>query len=409
MERRPKISPPLQRSPQTDVVGRPSRSTLYARLGSCLEELQKMGGLPSPVEAEGLWDDVWAAEAHNSTAIEGNTLVLKQVEVLLREGRSVGGKELAEYLDVKGYADAAKWVYSQALLPGPWGGGDLMTITEVREVHRTALSLVWEVAPHPLAGPDESPGSFRRHDIEPFPKGMRPPSWTDVPAAVSDWVARVRNLPSHTEPRIEALADLHAQFERVHPFIDGNGRAGRLLTNLVLVRLGYPPAIIYKRDRGRYLNALRRADSGELGPLGELLARAVLDNYYRLVVPAIAGPNRLVPLSALVSRGVTLRALRNAAERGRLVATRGPDGMWRSTRKARDAYTASRYVRAHSAEAPATCAECGASIPDPGDLPYAERTPCPNCGSRKVSFHRAVAASLSAPADLASSSTGRKG
>ena len=314
-----------------------------------------MGGLPSPLEAEGLWDDVWAAEAHNSTAIEGNTLVLKQVEILLREGRSVGGKELAEYLDVKGYADAAKWVYSQALVPGSWRGGELLTITEVREVHRKALALVWEVAPHALAGPDETPGSFRRHDIEPFPKGMRPPGWTDVPAAVSDWVARVCELPRQGEPRVEAIADLHAQFERIHPFIDGNGRAGRLLTNLVLVRLGFPPAIIYKRDRRRYLNALQRADAGEPSPLGELLARAVLDNYYRLVVPAIAGPHRLVPLSALISKDVTLRALRNASQRGRLVATRGTDGIWRSTRKAVDAYIASRYIRANPAEASATC------------------------------------------------------
>ncbi len=107
-----------------------------------------MGGLPSPTEAEGLWDDLWAAEAHHSTAIEGNTLVLKQVEALLLEGRSVGGKELGEYLDVKGYASAAKWVYSQALQAGAWSGTDLITVTEVREVHRTALSLVWEVAPH---------------------------------------------------------------------------------------------------------------------------------------------------------------------------------------------------------------------------------------------------------------------
>lgn len=355
-----------------------------------------MGGLPSPLEAEGLWDHVWAAEAHNSTAIEGNTLLFKQVEVLLREGRSVGGKELADYLDVKGYADAAKWVYSQALEPGRIGGGALLAVTEVREVHRTALNLVWEVAPHPLAGPDESPGSFRRHDIEPFLRGMRPPPWTDVPAAVTDWVARVCTLPSAKEPRIELVADLHAQFERIHPFIDGNGRAGRLLTNLVLVRLGYSPAIVYKRERRRYLNALQRADAGDPGSLGELLARAVLNNYYELLLPAMAGPHKLIPLPALVSEEVTLRALRNAAQRGRLLATRGTDGMWRATRKAVDAYVANRYARFDPAVASATCGECGAPIPDPGDLPYAERMPCSNCGSRQVNFYRGLSATMSA-------------
>lgn len=340
-------SPPRhpRRPAKPDPVGRPSRQTLYSRLASALEDLKRIGGLPSPLEAEGLWDHLWTAEAHHSTAIEGNTLVLKQVEALLLQGRSIGGKELAEYLDVKGYATAARWVYSQALKPDGWGGSDLVTMTEVREVHRTALSLVWEVAPHPLAGPDESPGSFRRHDIQPFGSGMTPPPWTAVPAEVTDWVARVCAVPTTGEPHIEVIADLHAALERIHPFIDGNGRAGRLLLNLVLVRLGYPPAIIYKRDRGRYLRALRAADAGDLGPLGELLARAVLDNYLRLVLPAIAGPHHLVPLSALMSEDVTLRALRNAAARGRLVAARGDDGLWRSTRKSVDDYLASRYQR----------------------------------------------------------------
>jgi Fic family protein/DNA-directed RNA polymerase subunit RPC12/RpoP len=383
---------PHRRPAQSDVVGRPSRHTLYRRLDSCLEELKRIGGLPSPLEAKGLWDHLWAAEAHHSTAIEGNTLVLKQVEALLLEGRPIGGKELAEYLDVKGYANAAEWVYSQALQPGGWGGGDLVTVTEVREIHRTALSLVWEVAPHPLAGPDESPGSFRRHAIQPFGSGMSPPPWTDVPAAVGDLVARVKAIPSGGNPRIELIADAHAAFERIHPFIDGNGRAGRLLLNLVLVRLGYPPAIIYKRDRRRYLSALRAADDGDPGALGEILARAVLDNYLRLVLPAIAGPHRLVPLSALVSEDVTLRALRNAASRGRLVAARGDDGLWRSTRKAVDGYLLSRYERVPGASA--TCGECGVEISDPSSLPYAERMPCPNCGSKRVNFMRSLSANI---------------
>ena len=54
------------------------------------------------------------------TALEGNTLVLKQVEVLLAEGRAIGAKELREHLEVKGYADAADWVYRQAISPGEW-------------------------------------------------------------------------------------------------------------------------------------------------------------------------------------------------------------------------------------------------------------------------------------------------
>ncbi|MDY6049159.1 MAG: hypothetical protein SPI77_01080 [Corynebacterium sp.] len=54
-------------------------------------------------------------EAHHSTALEGNALVLKEVEKLLEADKPGGGKPLKEYLEVKGYADAAQWVYSQAL------------------------------------------------------------------------------------------------------------------------------------------------------------------------------------------------------------------------------------------------------------------------------------------------------
>jgi hypothetical protein len=318
----------------------------------------------------------------------------------------VGGKELAEYLEVQGYAHAAKWVYTQALEPQGWGGTDLLTVTEVRGIHHTTMSLVWEVAPHHLAGPDEAPGSFRRHDIQTFRSGMTPPPWTEVPAQVTDWVARVCRLPDIAEPQIEALASLHAEFERIHPFIDGNGRVGRLLANLILVRLGYPPAIIYKRDRPRYLHALRSADAGDSGGLGEMFARAVLDNHYRFVLPAVAGPLRMVPISALVTEQVTLRALRNAAERSRLAATKRADGQWLSTRKAVDEYIVSRYQRVDPSIASATCGKCGAVVPDPGDLPPQERMPCPKCKSTSVNFRRTIRETLStteAPANVSTS------
>jgi Fic/DOC family len=168
--------------------------------------------------------------------------------------------------------------------------------------------------------------------------------WPDVPAAVRDWVREIARVAGSERP-IETVDRLHGTFEQIHPFLDGNGRAGRLLLNLVLVRLGYPPAIIYLRDRDRYLRALRSNDDGDPGPLGELLARAVLDNLYRFVVPAITGPRRLVPLPALADRDLTEGALRVAANRGRLRAQKGSDGHWRSTRAWVDEYKASRPRR----------------------------------------------------------------
>jgi hypothetical protein len=215
--------------------GRPPREAVFERLHIQIGELRdRLGGLPSPVEAKYIWRGIWLEEAHHSTAIEGNTLVLKQVAQLLNEGRAVGDNELREYMEVQGYGNA------------------------------------------------------------------------------------------------------------------GNGRTGRLVLNLVLVRLGYPPAIIYKRERTQYLRALRRADRGDFGSLGDLLARAVLDNLYKFVVPAVAGPARLVPLPALAEDELSADALRVAAARGRLEATKGADGTWRSSRVWVDVYKKTRHQRRSS-------------------------------------------------------------
>jgi hypothetical protein len=327
--------------------GRPSRLAIYERLRVQIDELrERLGGLPSPLEAEGIWRDIWLEEAHHSTAIEGNTLVLKQVEALLAEGRAIGNKELSEYLEVRGYATAADWVYGHAIQPGEWAEGMVISLTELRHVHELAMTPVWDVSPHPQATDRERPGSFREHDIQPFPGGMTPPTWRAVPALVNDWISDTQMLAHAEESALaEAVASLHARFEQIHPFLDGNGRAGRLVLNLVLVRLGYPPAIIYKRDRSGYLAALQRADQGDPGPLGEFLARAILDNLYKFIVPAIAGPARLVPLPALASREISANALRVAAIRGRLKAAKAADGTWRSSQAWVQEYAAARYKR----------------------------------------------------------------
>jgi Fic/DOC family len=144
---------------------------------------------------------------------------------------------------------------------------------------------------------------------------------------------------------VRELAALHAEFERIHPFIDGNGRAGRLVLNLLLVRLGMPPAIIYKRDRESYLVALRRADAGEVGALAELVARAVLSNLNRLMLPKLAGPARLVPIAALATPDLSAGALRSAAARGALTARQDQLGQWYSSQAYVDAYLRQRYTR----------------------------------------------------------------
>jgi hypothetical protein len=328
--------------------GRPTRDALYLRLDTQIVELwYRLGGLPTPEEAAGIWRDIWYEEAHHSTAIEGNTLVRKQVEQLLAEGRAVGNKELKEYLEVRGYADAAQWVYAQAHAQPAANAPhqQWIDLTEVRRVHTAAMSPVWDVAPHPDANDDETPGAFRRHDIHPFPGGMTPPSWVLVQPEMTTWVDEVNAIEPRGATFAEAIARAHCRFEQIHPFLDGNGRTGRLVLNLVLVRMGYPPAIVFKNQRNAYLRALRRADADDFGLLAEFLARAILDNLYRFIVPAVAGPAKIVPIRALERPGLTEGALRAAAVRGTLQATKGADGQWRSTQKWVDEYAHRRQRR----------------------------------------------------------------
>jgi hypothetical protein len=322
--------------------GRPSRETVYRRLESSVADIHaRFGGLPTPEEAAGIWSDIWHLEAHHSTALEGNTLILRQVEVLLDEGRSVGAKPLKDYLEVKGYGQAAEWVYGHAIRPGDWAAEGLVSMREIRIIHQLAMAPVWEIAPHADATEREAPGMFREHDLHPFGAGMAPPSWALVPSAMQDWLDQVRDVTplltgahASARPMSEILAELHNRFERVHPFIDGNGRAGRLVMNLMLVRLGYPPAVILKSRRDRYLDAMQKADSDDFAPLGEMIARAIYDNINRFILPAVAGEGGLVPLPALVSPTFSLAALTQAAQRGRLDAIQAPDGTWRSSKKA---------------------------------------------------------------------------
>jgi Fic family protein len=325
--------------------GRPSRHSVFASLDRAVDELKGVGGLPRPEEAEEIWEGIWYEETHHSTAIEGNTLILKQVKTLLEEGRAVGDKELVEYLEVQGYAEAAHWVYRLGVRSDDESETQrIVSIAELREIHKRVVEPAWRHAPPAHHDPREGPGSYRRHDINPFAGGMTPPPWPDVPPLVTDWLRLANQSPTTASHYVLHLAELHASFERIHPFRDGNGRTGRLVLNLMLVRGGYPPAIIYKRDRLKYLRALNRADNRDAGPLAELLARAVKHGIDRFLLPGLAGPHRMIPLSALSDADLSLIALRRAADRGRLRAQRRQD-QWYSTRAWVNEYKTSRHRR----------------------------------------------------------------
>ncbi|HEY5160896.1 MAG TPA: Fic family protein [Gaiellaceae bacterium] len=324
--------------------GRPSRKAVFADLDRAIGDLEAVGGLPLPAESEEIWKGIWYEETHNSTAIEGNTLILKQVRTLLEEGKAVGDKELAEYLEVQGYAKAASWVYEQAVHRGDWRNEGYINVTELREIHRLLIESVWQQFPPKDLHPGEGPGSFRKHDVHPFSGGMSPPSFTKVPSLVHDWIERTNEGPAPNTHPMYFLAERHAALERIHPYRDGNGRTGRLVLNLLLVRHGFPPAIILKRQRRGYLRALEHADRGDCEPLAEILAKTVKHGIDRFLLPALAGPVQLVPLTALAGQKLSHNALLVAAKRGRLRTIRR-EGKWYSSRQWVAEYLESRYKR----------------------------------------------------------------
>ena len=122
---------------------------------------------------------------------------------------------------------------------------------------------------------------------------------------------------------IATAAHHHAWIERIHPFVDGNGRVGRLLLNFMLIQRGYPPAVILASQRKRYLGALRAADTGNAKPLADVIARAVSGALTRFLIPNLAGDAKLVPLSALSHKSVySANYLKILATRGKLRVVR---------------------------------------------------------------------------------------
>lgn len=326
--------------------GRPSRQKVLESLDLARADLELIGGLPEPTVFSDVWADIWTEETHHSTALEGNTLRLRQVRLLLENDVVTGSaKGLHEWLEAKAYGEAARWVYQHAYM-GRYERPDThITEPDIRRIHELVVKSVWTHFPPDGLLPSETPGAYRLKEHDPLRPDLPVQPCSVVGSLIHNWV-QAANDPPEDRPGhpFERLAELHAAFERIHPFPDGNGRVGRLVLTLLLVRGGYPPAVIYKADRSKYLKALRRADERDVGPLSELLARSAKDGIYRFLMPKLAGPLSIVPLAGLADDELSRYALVAAAQRGRLKAQKYPSG-WYSTRQWVEEYKTSRHRR----------------------------------------------------------------
>lgn len=204
-----------------------------------------------------------------------------------------------------------------------------LTVPTILDLHRL-------VTDHIL----DEPGQLRRGAVSIRGSLLVPPPAREVPGLLEQWVAWLTGEGLQYEP-VTRAAIAHHGFLAVHPFIDGNGRTARLLLNLLLLRSGYPPALLLQEWRLGYLEGLAQADRGRYGPLLNLLGRAVeggLDLY--LEACAAVPADEWLPLSEL-AQGTRHSAayLALLVRKGRLAASKR-GGRWHSTRAALARYEA---------------------------------------------------------------------
>ena len=207
-----------------------------------------------PKEALESFDKSFDVEyAHNSTAIEGNTLTLVQTKAILEDGLSVGGKTLREIYEVANHAKAFAYVKKRVEEGLP------LDEVSMKDIHALLMENI-------LTG-----GVYRSVEVRISGAGFKPPAPNEMYWQVKNFF---QDLPYRTDLNpIELAAWTHAEFVKIHPFVDGNGRTSRMLMNYQLMAEGFLPISIAKEDRVEYFEALEAyAVDGSLVPFAEMVA-----------------------------------------------------------------------------------------------------------------------------------------
>ncbi|HFQ94557.1 MAG TPA: Fic family protein, partial [Anaerolineae bacterium] len=219
--------------------------------------LRSVQALP-PAAVRRLNEQLTIEWIYNSNAIEGSTLTLRETQLILEQGITIGGKSLREHFEVINHQEAIKLVESLA------GKREPVTAFHVRQLHALVLAKI----------DDENAGQYRNVPVRIVGAVHElPPGW-ELPARMNDWAAWLQ-AQEGTMETVALAALAHHKLGAIHPFIDGNGRTARLIMNLVLMRAGYPPAIIARANRRQYYRVLAQADSGKSAPLVNFVGRAV--------------------------------------------------------------------------------------------------------------------------------------
>lgn len=171
---------------------------------------------------------------YNSNAIEGNTLTLRETDLVLR-GLTIDKKPLKDHMEAVGHKEAFEFVSELVKNNVP------ISESVIKQIHYLVL-----------ADKKEDRGVYRRVPVRIMGAQHTPVQPYLIAPKMEELL---RNFIESTEHIVTKLARFHIEFEGIHPFIDGNGRTGRLLVNLELMKAGYPPIDIKFTDRIAYYNA----------------------------------------------------------------------------------------------------------------------------------------------------------
>lgn len=237
----------------------------FAQIDAMKAELDKRRPLTQG-EMKRLRKEFMVEFTYNSNAIEGNTLTLKETAMVL-EGVTIDRKPLKDHLEAVGHRDA--FLYLQQLIT------DKVHFSEkvIKDIH----SLV-------LMDRPEDRGVYRRIPVRIMGAYHEPPQPYLVTPQMEQFVSEFEITKKHP---IESAALFHLTFEGIHPFIDGNGRTGRLVLNFALMQHGYPPINVKFSDRKRYYDCFdsffRDGNGGQMVEMVTEYVEEALKNYIGII------------------------------------------------------------------------------------------------------------------------------
>lgn len=301
---------------------------ILKRLTSSLAELNRHRPLKSSTLKK-LRDQFTIEMTYHSNAIEGNRLTLKETLLVLREGVTIKGKNLQEHLEAKNHEEALNFLFEVV------DSNKRLSLSHhlIRSLHQ----LVVKDTESNIAG------TYRNTDVQILGSKHRPPPGYQVQAQMTKFIDWLNENKNKYHP-VEFVALAHHRFVAIHPFEDGNGRTGRLLMNLLLMRKGYPLAIILKNDRTKYYSALDDANSGDMQAIVRIVAQAVERtlNIYLKAVAKSTPQTELLLLSEIAEQTEFSAKYLNLLARKGMLKAQKEGRNWYSTLKAVEDYKRAR-------------------------------------------------------------------